>query len=81
MKLDILFIKVNAFDTSGLKKQFENSDKSCPFLDFNPNKGISISSNNISLAEKNLSNMSLTNLNSRFTIFYPLFSLLTIFSI
>ena len=80
MIIDVLFIKVDAFDSPGLINDLKKSNKNYLFINFNPKKGIYVGKNNINFKSDNfISKMILSNINARvYYLFYPIIFLLII---
>jgi len=74
--LDILLIKVDAFDSEGILDSVKLLNKTFATINFNPKKGIYVGPNNIGLKTKSLSSMILTNINNK--IYYLIFPLIFI---
>lgn len=75
-KLDILLVKVDAFDSVGIINSIERMNKSYVLITFNPKKGIYLSKNSLGLKKKLLSSLALTNLNNKIYYFLsPIFFL------
>ena len=75
-KLDILLVKVDAFDSVGIINSIERMNKSYVLITFNPKKGIYLSNNSLGLKKKLLSRLALTNLNNKIYYFLsPIFFL------
>lgn len=74
MIIDVLFIKVDAFDSAGLINDLKKSNKNYLFINFNPKKGIYVGKNNINFKSDNfISKMILSNINARlYYLFYPI---------
>ena len=67
--LDILLVKVDAFDSVGILNSIEGMNKSYVLITFNPKKGIYLGKNSLGLKKKTLSKLALTNINNKIYYF------------